>query len=254
MRKFHLPSTSAMLLLTLSLFSNPVFAQLQNTVALLKGDIATAEGDKISGATIAIYKGTDKVLTTHTNEEGKFTSVLHPGNTYRLTINHPNYLYSEEIVSIPESEKYLEVPFHASIKPLQDGKIYDLPQPVFMPGSTTMEQSAVDNFEEIVSTVKHNSKLTLSIMVYPDAPIKGGKKDAKADAKQQAIVLGRATAIASFFTTRGISDKSVAVTQAKTVPVGRFPQTVVVTKGKKGKPKSTTILVPQYVEIVTHLG
>jgi hypothetical protein len=244
----------AVLFITLAGYQGTALAQLQKTVALLKGDVSAQDGSELSGASIAVYKGTDKVASTRTNDQGKFTAILQPGTNYRIAISHPTSLYMEDAIEVPASEKYLEVPYHASLKPLHDGMTYEIPTPVFMPGSSEIEAGAKSALEGLVTTLKHNPKLSISCNIFPDAPIKGGKKDAKADAKQQALLLSRATSLTSYFTSSGISEASYSINKGKTVPAGRFPQTVVVTKGKKGKPKSTTVLVPQYAEIITHLS
>jgi hypothetical protein len=235
-------------------YHGTALAQLQKTVALLKGDVLAQDGSPLSGASVSVYKGTDKVLTTHTNDQGKFTAIVQPGTSYKIAITHPTSLYLEDAVVIPASEKYLEFPYHASLKPLLDGMAYDIPTPVFMPGNSEIEAGAKTALDGLVTTLKHNPKISIICNVYPDAPIKGGKKDAKSDAKQQSLLVSRATSLAAYFSSAGIQEAAYSINTAKTVPAGRFPQTVVVTKGKKGKPKSTTVLVPQYAEIITHLS
>ncbi len=237
------------LILILAL-STPATAQLQKTVCLLKGELVTSDGQKLSGATVAIYNGTEKVTTTRSNTDGKFTAIVHPATTYRVTFTHPQYSYNEETVVVPATEKYLEVPLHASLRPLHDGQAFALSQPVFMEKSATIEQSALSQLDEIVNEVKHNPKLTLTITVYPDHPIKNPKKDVK----EQQLAAGRSNAITSFLLSNGVSAKSFSIVKSTDVPDGQFPRTITTAAKKKKKATTERVMIPQYVQIQAHLG
>ena len=250
MRLFRLPFLFVLLLLTALLGSNnTASAQLQKTVAMLKGDVVGQDGEKVSGVSIAIYNGTDKLTTTRSTNEGKFSAILQPGNTYRVTFTHPSFLFDEETITAPASEKYLEIPLHASLKPLRDGQSFTITQPIFDQKSSTISQAAIPQLDAIVTVMKHNPKVSLAITVYPDQPIKSKK-----DAKQEQLTLGRSSAVTSYLLANGISETSFTITRSNTVPEGRFPTTVTTPATKKKKAKTTQVLIPQYIDIVAHLS
>jgi outer membrane protein OmpA-like peptidoglycan-associated protein len=237
-------------LATLMLFiSSGASAQLQNTVCLLKGDLVGGDGQKLSGATIGIYNGTEKVTTTRSNSEGKFTAILKPATTYRVTFTAPMCAYDEETVVVPATDKYLEIPLHAALKAMHDGQPFALAQPVFSDQSATVEISAIPQLDDIINEVKHNPKLSLSITVYPDHPIKSAKKDAK----EQQLAASRSNAITSYLMSNGVSEKSYTIERATTVPEGQFPRTAEVVTTKKKK-KGVPSLMPQYIQIIARLG
>ena len=252
MRPSLLPFRTATLVVVLFFAVQvPASAQLLKTVALLKGEIASTAGDHPSGATISIYKGTDKIATTRTNPDGKFTAVVPPDGMYRITVNHPSFIFAEDSIAVPASDKYEEIAFHTTIRPLRDGQSFDFPTPVFLQGSARLEASIADQLEDIVSALKHNPKLTLGITVYPDKQLAGVKAS-----NEDQLVAQREAAIVSFFLSRNITSKTVTVSKSSAVPAeGRFPQTVTIAgKKKKSKPTTVTVLVPQYIDIVAHLS
>jgi len=209
-------------------------AQFQKVVCMLKGDVLTTSGEKVSGATVLIYHGSERVASTHTNSDGKFSSVVPPGATYRVTCTHPAYSYAEVDAIVPETDKYLEVPVHITVKSMTEGQAFSLNTPVF-------EQ------------MKHNPKLTLAITVYPDHAIRSAKKDAA----QVQLVAARANAITSYLLASGIGASQFTITQSKTVPEGQFPrsnQDSAAATGKKKKKSKSAGLMPQYIQIVSHFG
>ncbi len=230
----------------------PAFAQLQKTVCLVKGDVVNGAGEKLSGAIVAVYKGTEKVVTTRSNSEGKFTAIVQPGTTYRVTFVAPMYAFDEETLIVPPTDKYLEIPMHASLKPMHDGQSFSLLQPVFMDKSATIEINAIPQLDEIVNEVRHNPSLSLAITVYPDHPIKSAKKDAK----EQQLVASRSNALTSYLMSAGVSEKNYTVVKSTTVPEGRFPRSAAVAavKTSKKKKKAQVELMPQYVQIIARLG
>lgn len=223
-------------------------AQIQKTVTLLKGEVVS-EGQKVAGCQVSIYKGTEKVFTTKSNSEGKFTATLPPNTTYRVAFTSGKHLFHEEMLVVPAMEKFAETKLHASLRPLRSGETFPLTAMVFAPKSSLIEGAAATQLEEIAKIAKSNPKLSLIIKVYPDATTKAGK-----DAAQQKLVASRASAVMSFLLSKGIQQKSFEIEQNSSAPPSGGKFSVEVTETKKKKKITKTVLVPQYIEVTTKIG
>ena len=117
-------------------------------------------------------------------------------------------------------------------------------------------------FDRIIDQIKHNPKLSATITVYPDAPVK-----TKKDAAQKSLAASRETSIRSYFLGKGIAESRFSVlSETTSIPPGRFqrndpsfPTAAADPPPSKKKKKSKTApapsgLVPQYVEVVAHLA
>jgi hypothetical protein len=132
---------------------------------------------------------------------------------------------------------------------MRDGERLALNSPVFLPKSSLIEAPATADLEKVADLMRHNSKVSVAVTVYPDAPVK-----TKKDAAQLRLVNARAAAVRSFFLGKSIAANRINITTGTTVPPGRFAMNAPETPSKKKKKQPTkTVLVPQYVEIVTHL-
>jgi outer membrane protein OmpA-like peptidoglycan-associated protein len=238
---------------------------------MLKGDVVSSDGTPLAGISVTILKGTERVTTTKTSREGKFTMVLNPDATYRILVNESQYMYHEDTLVIPAITKYQEYAVHAVLTSLHDGENFSLADPVFLPQSATVQASATNRLDAIVDLLRHNMKLSVQVTVYPDAPITGTgptSKGAGKDAVQKGLVASRATAVRSYFLGKGVQASRFSVVSGTTVPPGRFaianvapPADAPSKKKKKSAPQKAAIqrgaapgLVPQYVEIVAHLA
>ena len=218
-------------------------AQLQKVMTLVKGSV-TVEGQPANGVSVAIYKGTEKVFTTKSNKEGKFTATLQPNTNYRVTFTNNSYQFREEQLAIPTMDKYAETAMSVSLKPLRSGEAFALSSVIFKPKSSTIESQGATHLEDIITTVKQNPKLTLDITVYPDQTIKGKKQ-----AGEETLLASRAVAVKSFLLSRGLTEKQFNVTSDKTAPSdGKFAMEI--TEVKKKKAIRKTVMVPQYIRVV----
>ncbi len=238
-------------------------AQLSKTVGLLKGEVSLSDGTPIANVPVTIFKGSDILTTTKSSPDGKISMVLQPNALYRLRVNSSDYLYHEDTLVLGALKAYQEFPVHIVLSPLKDGQVFDFPQPVFAPKGQSILPVALPAFDRVIDQMKHNPKLSATITVYPDAPVK-----TKKDAAQKSLADGRATSIRSYFLNKGISESRFTIqSELTSIPPGRFqpndpafpPATAATTtskKKKKGKvtAPSTPSLVPQYAEVVAHLS
>jgi len=237
-----------------SLLALPGYAQMSKSVALLKGDVSLADGTKLPGISVSIFKGTEKTSSTKTSPEGKFTTILQPNATYRIAISNNGYMYHEENLTVPVLDAYQEMPVHVILMPLRDGQPFDLPTPIFAPKSSTIDPVSISALDRIIEEMKHNAKLSIAVKVYPDAPVKSKK-----DADQQKLASARETAIRSYFLGKNINASRFTVaSDPSVVPPGRFPPLATAPppapKKKKGAAALPPGLIPQYIEITAHVA
>jgi hypothetical protein len=239
------------------------YAQITKTVGLLKGSVTLADGTPLANIPVTILKGNDILSTTKSSPDGKITTVLQPSATYRIRVNTIGYLYYEDTLSLGALKAYQEFPVHLTLSPLIDGQAFSLPLPVFAPRSQAILSCAQPEFDRIVDQMKHNPKLSASITVYPDAPVK-----TKKDAAQKTLASGREMSIRSYFMGKGISESHFSVaSEIASVPPGKFqpndpafpPSTATAVPSKKKKKSKAAVpttpsLVPQYIEVIAHVA
>ncbi|HWF44821.1 MAG TPA: hypothetical protein VG537_09280 [Candidatus Kapabacteria bacterium] len=250
MIQFKLLCRAIAVVLLLTAGAWPAAAQISKSVGLLKGEITSDNGEHLSGIPVKILKGTENVNSTRSNSDGKFTAILQPNATYRIAIASNEYGYHEDTIVVPALSEYQEYPLHVVLTAMRDGERPALNSPVFLPKSSLIEAAATADLEKVADLMRHNSRISLAVTVYPDALVKSKK-----DAAQQRLVNARAAAMRSFFLGKSIAPNRINVTTGTTVPPGRFATNITETSSKKKKKQPTkTVLVPQYVEIVTHVA
>jgi hypothetical protein len=244
----------------LVIFSGTSSAQLSKVVALVKGNVTTPSGSPVSDVSITFYKGSERVNTTKSTSEGKFTQITQPGTQYRVTCSGGNYYYHEETLSVPASDVYQTVPMSVTMRELEIGRPYSFPNLIFEPKSADISSSVMPDLEAIALAMKHNAKLTVSVTVYPDEAASGKKA-----AVQNSLADSRKAALLSFFLSKNIPQANVTIEISQNVPTnGSFERTVTTdppaTKGKKKKkaPAATAsakkVMVPQYAELVMQMA
>ncbi len=245
----------------LTFLSNAAHAQLSGSVGLLKGEVTLADGTPLANIPVVIFRETERVNTTRSNPQGKLTAILQPNATYRVVINMRGYMYHEDTLRVPALHAYRVFPLHIVLSPLRDGQMFGLPLPVFEPRSSKITPAAFPELDRITNEIQHTPKVSVSVVVYPDAVIKS-----KWDRKQKALVAAREASMRSYFLGKGISDSRFTVESVTTVlPAGRFPMPANMIphrrtrsrwrgrRWKKTKSPTKPMLFPQYVEIMAHV-
>jgi hypothetical protein len=239
-------------------------SQISKTVGLLKGVVTLADGTPVVDVPVTIFKGTEVLSTTKSSPEGKISTILQPNATYRLRVNSSNYMYHEDTLILGALKTYQEFPVHMILSPLRDGQAFELQSPVFAPKSQSILSCTLPAFDRIVDQMKHNPKLSVSITVYPDAPVKSKK-----DAAQKTLAAGRETSMRSYFLNKGITESRFSVqSEITSVPPGQFqpndpsfpPAPAATPTSSKKKKKghtpapASTSLVPQFVAVIAHIA
>lgn len=230
-------------------------AQITHSVGLLKGEVTLADGTPIANVPVTIFRGVERVTSTKSNPQGQITAVLQPNGVYRFAIVENGYMYAEDTLSVPTLSAYREFPVHITLTPMHDGELLALPQPVFEPRSHDVEPGGESELDAIAYQIKHNPKLSISVVVYPDAPVR-----TKKDAAQKSLANARASSIRSYFASKGLGDRFSVETVTTSVPEGRFAAPANLTSHAKQSRKkghadsSEPSLIPQYVEVMAHVA
>lgn len=244
-------------LLAIALLSHTATAQISRSVGLLKGEVTLADGTPLANVPVVIFRETERVTSTKSNSDGNVTAVLQPNATYRIAVNSSGYMYQEETVTVPTLSAYREFPLHITLTPLRDGETFDLSLPIFEPRSRDIDGAAMPELDRIADELKHNPKLSVSVVVYPDAPVKSKK-----DAAQKSLAAARETSMRSYLLGKNVSSSRFTVESVTTtIPEGKFPmpENMIVhakpskRKGKKNEPAQPA-LFPQYVEVMAHVA
>ena len=230
-------------------FSTASYSQIQKPVGFLKGEVEAENGTKLQDVRVAGYNGTEKVSTSNfkSDPDGKFSMVLTPGNTYRITLSHDKYYFKEDQIVVPLGKGRIDVAFKARLAEIKTNQPFTFKQPIFLPKSADLNQEVLSEMENISAVLKANPKLSLAVTVYPDATIKSKK-----ESEQQRLAASRANTITSYFMARSIPSKSIVVAQSSAAQAGKFPMTVTDTKKKKATTK--TVLVPAGAELILRTG
>ncbi len=247
--------------LALAITNSPSRSQMSKVVALVKGEVRSSSGSSVPDVQIQVYKGSEKVNSTKTTNEGKFQMVINPGADYKLICSNPKYYFTEQALSIPALEKYKEIPVTVTMRPLELGTPFPFSQPVFEPQSSTVSANVTADLDNIAAQLKRNSKLVLNVTVYPDMTPSGKNANAQND-----LATARKNAIAGYFLSKGLSASNVNVTISTNVGPGKFDRTVSVddmaavsSKSKKKKkpskkPTTQNIKFPQTTDVVMQVS
>ena len=242
-------------IITYLLFATSLLAQGNKPVALMKGEVESSDGEKISGVQVSVSKGSENINNVKTNSEGKFQIILKPDANYTVAFSHPKYYFKEEKVTVPDLDKYREIPIKVSMRPLELNRPYKFNALIFEPKSAKIENAVMSDLENIAVAVKRN-KVSLKITAYPDESPTGKKASA-----QTGLANSRKSALTSFFLTHGVTASSFSCDVNNNQPTTASFERMVTAepadgsgKKKKGKGKTPTgavkKMVPQYAEIV----
>lgn len=177
------------------ILAGSALAQLSKPIALIKGEVRSTEDQStVSGLQVAVISGNERIATSKTNVDGKFTAIVPPGGTYRLSYTSQNYAFREDTIRVPAADKYQEVPVRVAVMPLRDNQDLTPRQPLFAKGSAKLDPVTSQRLEELAGLVRKNPRMKLEISVYPDIEIRSKK-----DAVQEKLLQERTNALRQFF-------------------------------------------------------
>ncbi|MBX3043674.1 MAG: OmpA family protein [Candidatus Kapabacteria bacterium] len=218
-----------MLVLVIFISFSPLSAQLTSTVISITGhvkDEITKEGLK---ADIKIFDNTGKRINStksNAHEDGYyFLTTLKPGLTYSVEIFAENYLKEYYTVSLPNTDKYIEVSRDFTLKPMQRNAKIPLTVSPFEYNKSKLRFGSAVALEKLANTFKNNPNVKFTIVSYPDT-------DANPQENKE-LTNKRADALQDYFIVQGIEPSRISIKESESTDPNIPPPTEKRAKGKK---------------------
>lgn len=219
------------LLILLAIFVMPLnsaFSQFTKTVVSVTGTIKDEVSKKSITADIKVFDNTGKQINatkSMAHEDGSyFVTSLFPGNTYSLEISAPNYMKENLTVSIPNTDKYLEVSRDFNLKPLEKNAQFALVVSPFEFNKTKLRFGSAVALERLASTLRNNPKVKFTILSYPDS-------DENSEVNRR-LTSQRADALMDYFIIQGIEPGRIQIKGSDKTDPASPPPTEKRAKGK----------------------
>lgn len=208
------------------------FANLQSqmrTVVAVTGHAIEAISKQPVAVKIAVHDNTGKKINqvkSNASENGYYyVTGLFPGNTYTFKIIEDGYFTNEIAVSIPSTDKYIEISRDFMVYPLKKGGVIPVAVSPFEINKSKLRFGSSVVLDDIVSTLKSNKNVKFTIKAYPD-----NNNDAQ---KNQNLTDLRAESLMDYFVASGISPERIAVEGAAVTDPTKPPPTEKRAKGKR---------------------
>ena len=184
--------------------------QLTNTVVSVTGSIKDEVSKKSITAEIKVFDNTGKKINSTksmAHEDGYyFVTSLFPGKTYTLVISAPNYLSENISVSIPNTDKYLEVSRDFNLKPLEKNIQIPLVVSPFEYNKSKLRFGSAVALESLANTLRNNPNVKFTILAYPDS-------DANTEENKK-LTQSRADALKDYFIIQGIEPSRIQIKES----------------------------------------
>jgi outer membrane protein OmpA-like peptidoglycan-associated protein len=229
MKKFTLNFVMILILISFTANSNSLFGQQTNTVVSVTGSIKDEVSKKSITAEIKVFDNTGKKINSTksmAHEEGYyFVTSLFPGKSYTLEISAPNYLTENLSVSIPNTDKYLEVSRDFNLKPLEKNIHIPLVVSPFEYNKSKLRFGSVVALENLANTLRNNPNVKFTILSYPDS-------DANTEENKKLTAM-RADALKDYFIVQGIEATRIQIKESGQTDPKLPPPAEKRAKGKK---------------------
>lgn len=220
-----------LLLVTIIMLTSSGFAfsQWTKVVVALKGNIFDAISKQPVGVEILVYDNTGKKVNqtkSSKSEEGYYyITGLIPGNTYSIDFKSDEYLFENLSVSIPNTDKYLEISRDLNMKPKASNTQIPISVPPFEVNKSKLKYGSGKLLDALANTMKNNPEIKFSIKSYPD-----DEDNPKENLK---LTKDRANAIYDFFVTYGIDPARMKIIESDKVDPKSPPPSQKRAKGKR---------------------
>jgi 5-hydroxyisourate hydrolase-like protein (transthyretin family) len=208
---------------------NNSFSQAIKAVVAVTGSIKDEISKKPLSVSVKVTDNTGKKInSTKSNayEDGYyFITGLIPGNTYNFEIVIDNYFKENIAISVPNSDKYLEISRDFNMKPLEKGVKLPLAVSPFEYNKTKLRFGSVVALERLANSLKNNPNVKFTILSYPDS-----NDDA---AENKSLTKSRADALKDYFVVQGIDPLRIKIQDSETTDPNIPPPTEKRAKGKK---------------------
>lgn len=218
-----------LIIFLLLIISTSSFAgtQLKSVIAVTGSIFNYVDKSPIS-VEIEVYDNVGKkVNSTKSNATDNgyyYVTGLYSGNIYTFIIKDQQYLTESFEVSIPNSDKYVEISKDFLLKPNKAGTEIKLNINPFEYDKFKLKVGAATILSDVLNTVKNNSNKKFNIICYPDSD-----QDANENHK---ITEARAKALVDFFELNGIDGTTFTIQSNQKSDPKNPPPTEKRAKGK----------------------
>lgn len=228
MKKYIKSISFALALLLSSSFAFAAAPQFLNTVVSLTGTVIDHVTRKPISVNMVITDANgQKVNKARSNSSDGYYLVtgLKPGKTYKVTLEESNYFKEEYQISVPNTDKYLEISKDYLVKPMYNNAKLPIPVPPFELNKSKIRVGADIFLQDFYTALKINPTVKIEILAYAD-----NDKDQAANAE---LTKSRADALKEYFVKKGIKEDRISVRGANTTDPKMPPPSGRAAKGKR---------------------
>lgn len=204
-------------------------AQMVKAVVAVTGSMKDAVSKKPLAVNVTVFDNTGKKVNTAKSndyEDGYyFVTGLLPGNVYTFEISSTSHFKENITISIPNTDKYLEISRDFNLKPLMLNAKIPLAVSPFEYNKTKLRFGSVLALEGLANTLKNNPKVKFTIISYPD-------NDKNPEANKD-LTLKRADALMDYLVVNGIDPMRIKIQESSNTDPDLPPPVEKRAKGKK---------------------
>ncbi len=225
--RYKIMLTVLLAMLTVAeLCSSPM--QMRTVVAVTGNAIEALSRNPVS-VKISVHDNTGKKINQVISNaaEGGYYYVtgLFPGNTYTFKVVEDGFFSNEFTVSIPNTDKYIEISRDFLVSPLKAGWRIPLSVSPFEMNKTKLRFGASIVLDDVVNTLKNNPKVNFTIKAFPD-----NNNDAQ---KNIALTKARAESLFDYFIVNGINPSRISIEGSERIDPDNPPPAEKRAKGKR---------------------
>jgi len=162
--------------------------------------------------------------STASDNGSYYITGLKPGKTYNVAINKRDFMKEVFVLTVPNTNKYLELSHDFMIKPLEKGVQIKISVPPFEINKSKLRVGSDYFLEEIKDALLENENVNFTIVCFPD-------KDKNSNNSK--LTKDRASSLKKYFIANGLSASRIKIQgSAKTDPKDP-PPTKRASKGKR---------------------
>jgi flagellar motor protein MotB len=226
MRNILIFMTMFVFLSVVDIFPSPM--QMRTVVAVTGNAIEALSRNPVS-VKISVHDNTGKRINQVRSNaaEGGYYYVtgLFPGNTYTFKVVEEGFFQNEFSISIPNTDKYIEISRDFVVNPLKTGWRIPLSVSPFEMNKTKLRFGASIILDDVVNTLKNNPKVKFTIKAFPDNNL-----DAQ---KNIALTKARAESLMDYFIVNGINPSRISIEGSEIIDPDNPPPTEKRAKGKR---------------------
>lgn len=199
-----------------------------NTVVTLTGTVVDHVTRKPMAVDVQIFdKNQKRIGKSLSNAKDGYYLItgLKPGNTYKVTVSSNNCLKQEFNLTVPNTDKYLELSKDILVIPTSDGIKVPLSVAAFEPNKAKVKFGAEELLDSYIQILKLNPTVKFKILAFPDTD-----QDKQANNE---LTKARAEALKELFVKKGIKAERINVESSDSTDPKNPPPSGKAAKGKR---------------------